>query len=92
MHTQSVLENAESVEVTSGTTSPISLDEMKILSDVVNTFPQNLRLKLMLQPNKSLILPPVQNTLENLAVADADVINVISGDPISVDQLRFSKG
>ena len=37
-YTQTVLENAESVEVTSGTTSPISLDEMKILSDVVNTF------------------------------------------------------
>ena len=91
-YTQTVLENAESVEVTSGTTSPISLDEMKILSDVVNTFPPEFTLEVNASAKQIVDFATSSNTLENLAVADADVINVISGDPISVDQLSVLKG
>ena len=86
-YTQTVLENAESVEVTSGTSSPISLDEMKILSDVVNTFPPEFTLEVDASAKQIVEFATSSNTLENLAVADADVINVISGDPISVEQL-----
>ena len=65
---------------------------MKILSDVVNTFPPEFTLEVDASAKQIVEFATSSNTLENLAVADADVINVISGDPISVEQLAVLRG
>ena len=62
---------------------------MKILSDVVNTFPPEFTLEVDASAKQIVEFATSSNTLENLAVADADVINVISGDPISIEQLAI---
>ena len=55
-------------------------------------FPPEFTLEVNASAKQIVDFATSSNTLENLAVADADVINVISGDPISVDQLSVLKG
>ena len=75
------------MQINSGTVSPISLDQMKLLSEVVDVFPADYFMQVQATALEIYEFATSSDPAKNLAVADADEIKTVGGSPITVEQL-----